>query len=62
MRITKEAKELVRTKGTKGLYQVMTTELVSRTSSLKKATDMNTVSRHQGAIEVLESLLKLEDN
>ena len=62
MRITTEMRALANTQGIKGIYKICDEELSSRTLALKKAKDMNTVSRHQGAIEVLETLLKLESS
>ena len=61
MRIDKDMRKKVKSQGVAGIYDIFTEELVLRISALKVASDMNTISRHQGAVEVLESLLKFKD-
>ena len=60
MRISKEDKIAIRQGGLNGLFKFFSDEMVVRIGSLKKATDMNAVSRLQGAIEILEALDTLD--
>lgn len=60
MRISKSLRDTVRAQGLAGLYKVMEDELVIRIESLKKASDIRLVSKHQAAIELLEDLLKFK--